>query len=76
MKFLRSLYLLNRLFLCISGLVAAFILTFILDGWVIVPKVLVLVFLSVLLTDLILLYRTRRGLHGYRFVPEGAAETS
>jgi uncharacterized protein (DUF58 family) len=69
-KFIRSLYLLNRLFLCIGALVAIFILTFILDGWVIVPKVLFLVFLSVVLTDLILLYRTRRGLHGNRFVPE------
>lgn len=70
MKFIRSLYLRNRLFTGIGFLVALFILTFILDGGLIVAKILFLVLLSVMLTDLVLLYRTRRGLHGHRSAPE------
>lgn len=70
MKFIRSLYLRNRLFLATGGIVALFILSFVINRMIIVPKVLFYFFLAVVLTDLILLYRTRRGLHGYRFTPE------
>ncbi len=53
------------------GIIAScFILTFIFGDFILIPKVLFAAFLGVLLTDLILLYRTRRGLHGHRFAPE------
>jgi uncharacterized protein (DUF58 family) len=69
-KLLRSLYLNNRLFLGIGIIAACFILSFILSDFIIVPKVLFAIFLGVVLTDLILLFRIKRGLHGHRFAPE------
>ena len=70
MKLFRSLYLNNRLFLFIGIVVMAFILNFVLGGWTIIPKTLFFLLLSISLTDIILLFRTRKGLHGYRFTPE------
>lgn len=70
MKFLQALYLNNRIFIAIGVLVALFILSFILDGFIIIPKILFFLLIAVLLTEIILLFRTRKGLHGYRFVPE------
>jgi uncharacterized protein (DUF58 family) len=67
---LRSLYLNNRLFQAIGVIAACFILSFILSDFIIIPKVLFTIFLGVLLTDLILLFRLKRGLHGHRFAPE------
>lgn len=49
---------------------ACFILSFILGDFIVIPKVLFAILLGVLLTDLILLYRIKRGLHGHRFAPE------
>jgi uncharacterized protein (DUF58 family) len=69
-KLLRALYLNNRLFIALGAVVAAFIVSFIADAWTIVPKGLFYLVLAVMITDIILLFRTRRGLHGYRFTPE------
>jgi uncharacterized protein (DUF58 family) len=69
-KLLKSLYLRNRLFIVIGVLVALFVFSFIVDTLIIVPKILFYLFLAAVLTDVILLYRTRKGLHGYRFLPE------
>jgi uncharacterized protein (DUF58 family) len=69
-KFFRSLYLNNRFFL-VSGIIAGcFIVSFIVDGFILVPKILFSVALAVVLTDTLLLYRTRKGMHGHRFTPE------
>lgn len=70
MKFLRSLYLCNRLFHALGVVVAVFILCFIFDLGALPGKALFLVFIAVLFTDLLLLYRTRKGLNGSRFAPE------
>ena len=70
MKFIRHLYLSNRLFLVAGIIAACFIISFIAGGFIVIPKALFVVFLAVLLTDLILLFRTRRGLQGHRFTPE------
>ena len=70
MKFLRALYLNNRLFIAIGIIVAMFILTFIWGSFVLIPKVLFFIFVALLLTDGLLLFRTKKGLHGYRFTPE------
>jgi len=69
-KLIRSLYLNKRLFLAIGIVVIAFIVSFILGGWTIIPKALFFLLLAISLTDSILLFRTRKGLHGYRFTPE------
>lgn len=70
MKILRSLYLRNRLFIITGTIVVLFIVSFVIDSLIIVPQILFYVFIAVVTTDLVLLYRTRKGLHGYRFTPE------
>lgn len=70
MKLFRTLYLQNRIFIVIGIIVAIFILAFVLTSFVVLPKILFFLFIAVLLTDAILLYRARKGLHGYRFTPE------
>ncbi|MBN8577027.1 MAG: DUF58 domain-containing protein [Cytophagales bacterium] len=70
MKLIRSLYLGNRLFAAISAVVIVFILAFVFNftGWV--PKILFLLLLAIVLTDLLLLYRTNRGLKGQRLLAD------
>lgn len=70
MKFIRSLYLRNRLFHTVGILIAVFIVSFIFERWIIIPKILYGVVLATAITDLLLLYRTRKGLNGHRFAPE------
>ncbi len=67
---LRSLYLNNRLFWAAGSLVVLFIICFILGDYIIVPKILFFLLLGVILTDLLLLYRVQRGLHGERIVAD------
>jgi uncharacterized protein (DUF58 family) len=66
MKLIRNIFFNNRLFRYAGLIVAVFILTFILGGGYIVPKILFLIFIAVQLTDLILLFRVARGLAGQR----------
>jgi uncharacterized protein (DUF58 family) len=47
-----------------------FILAFIVGEFIVIPKAVFFLFLGVLLTDFILLYRTRKGFHGVRFTPD------
>ncbi len=71
MKFFRPLYLNNRLFIAIALIVTCFIVSFIVGGWfVIFSKVLFFLLISGILTDSILLFRIKKGLHGYRVTPE------
>ena len=70
MKFIRSLYLSNRFFLVAGLLAACFIGIFIFDFSPVIGQILFLVLLAILLTDLLLLYRPRKGLLGHRFAPE------
>ncbi|HYI78074.1 MAG TPA: DUF58 domain-containing protein, partial [Chryseolinea sp.] len=71
MKFLRSLYLNNRLFIAILIVVALFIASFIMGGWILLlSKGLFFLLLSAVLTDLILLFRIKKAISGYRITPE------
>ncbi|MEO7988327.1 MAG: DUF58 domain-containing protein [Chryseolinea sp.] len=70
MKGFRSLYLNNRLFLAIIIVVVTFLVSFLVDAFIVIPKALFILVLAIIFTDLILLFRTRKGLHGYRFTPE------
>ena len=70
MKFIRSLYLNNRLFLSIGIVAFSFIVSFIAGVGVVVAEILFFILLATVLTDILLLYRTRRGLHGNRVTPE------
>jgi len=69
-KIIRSLYLNNRLFWAISILVALFIISFIVGDYIVIPKILFFGFLSLILTDLILLFRVRKGFGGERIAPD------
>src|SRR5688572_620746 len=70
MKLIRTLYLSKRLFQMAGAVVLVFILTFVFDTPVIIPKILFVGWLALALTDLMLLYRSRVGLRGGRHVPE------
>lgn len=70
MKGIKSLYFNNRFFLATGIVATCFIFSFILGGYIIVPQILFYVTLAFLLTDLIFLYRTKKGLRGHRFTPE------
>ena len=70
MKLIRTLYLSKRLFQTAGVVVFAFILSFVFDSSVLIPKVLFMGWLALAFTDLILLYRNRVGLRGDRRVPE------
>lgn len=70
MNFIRSLYINDRFFWATGLLASLFIFAFVLGGFVVVPKILFGIFLAVLFTDLILLYRVRYGIRGERTAPD------
>lgn len=70
MKLIRALYLGNRLFVLVGTVVSTFILTFVLGEGYIIPKILFLLLLATVLTDVVLLFKTTRGLRGERIVAE------
>ncbi len=70
MNFIRSLYLNNRFFQLLGIVAACFIFVFVVGAWIIVPKILFGIFLALVITDLLLLHRVKRGIHGHRFAPE------
>lgn len=66
MKLIRNLYLGNRLFALVGGIVGVFIVTFILSDGYIFPKILFFLLLAAFLTDILLLFRVKQGLRGER----------
>jgi uncharacterized protein (DUF58 family) len=66
MKMVRDLFLSNRIVWVAGFIVVAFVITFVLGGGYFIPKILFFIFLAAQLTDLILLFRVRRGLSGKR----------
>jgi len=69
-RFFNSLFLTDRLFLLISCIVLLFVLTFILDAFYFFPKALFFILLAALVTDLILLYRAKKGISGERVMAD------
>ncbi len=70
MKYLRSLYLGNRLFLIIGILVVGFVVTFIVGGGYLIPQVGTFALVAAIVTDVLLLFRVTRGLRGERLVAD------
>ncbi|NOT75019.1 MAG: DUF58 domain-containing protein [Cyclobacteriaceae bacterium] len=70
MKVFRNLYINNRFFYIIGALVVLFILTFVLSNGVWIPKILFYLFVGVILTDALLLFRVKRGMNGHRLAPD------
>jgi uncharacterized protein (DUF58 family) len=69
-KFIKSLYLTNRLFWATGSIAALFIFCFIIGDFVIVPKILFYLLLATVFTDLLLLFRVRKGMNGERIAPD------
>lgn len=70
MKRFRSLYLDNRFFLAVIIIVFCFIIVFITEAPIFIPKALFILLLAALISDLIILFRIKRGLIGHRFTAE------
>ncbi len=70
MQYLRKLYLNTRLFLAAGIVVMAFIVSFVLGSGIVIAKALFFIYVAIVVTEIILLFRTRKGLHGFRFTPE------
>jgi uncharacterized protein (DUF58 family) len=70
MKLARDLYLSSRLFYGMGIVVGGFIISFIFDGYILIPKILFLFFMALIITDGLLLFRVRKGLRAHRFTPE------
>ena len=70
MKFIRALYFNNRFFQGVILLVLAFITSFIFDLPTWLAKGLSLILFTVLLVDLLILFRIKKGIRAHRFTPE------
>ncbi len=67
---IRSLYLTKRFFLALAGLVLLFVLGFSFAWLFGVARVGFVVFVLLVLADLLLLYRVKKGISGHRITPE------
>lgn len=70
MKLFRNLYLNTRLFAACTGVVLIFIVTFIAGAFYMLPKILFFLLMAALATDVVLLFRVRKGLEGDRSVAD------
>jgi uncharacterized protein (DUF58 family) len=70
MKILRDLYLNNRIFWMAGMIVFIFVITFVMGGGYSVPQILFFVFVFIQFTDLVLLFRVRRGLSVKRILAD------
>lgn len=71
MKFFKALYLNPRLFIAIAVVVMFFVISFISPSWIFIfSKALFFLLLALATTDLILLFRIKKGIHGFRDTPE------
>jgi uncharacterized protein (DUF58 family) len=70
MKLLRALYLNNRLFQILILLIALFVTGYFFEILLIPAKVLFLLFVALVITDILLLFTIKKGLLTRRFTPE------
>ncbi len=70
MNLLRNLFPNNRFFQACGGLAVLFILSFVLGGFLLVPQILFYLFLAIIFTDDLLLFRVKTGLDGHRMVAD------
>ncbi|MGE0588906.1 MAG: DUF58 domain-containing protein [Cyclobacteriaceae bacterium] len=69
-RLIKSLFISHRFFQVIIGLVLLFILSFVLQGLIWIPKILFFSLIAACIVDLVLLYRVKKGLLGARFTPD------
>jgi uncharacterized protein (DUF58 family) len=65
-KLIKSLFLTPRLFTALTTVVMLFVFSFVVSGYFWVPQLLFYVLLGAIVTDLLLLYRVKKGMHGER----------
>ena len=70
MKLIKDIYLNARLFKVIVIIIVLFILSFIIESFILIPKIALLLLVAVTIADMLVLFRIKRGLHGYRITPE------
>lgn len=70
MKHIKTLFLNPRFFQAIGVIIVAFVAGFIVPAFIVMAKLLFLLLLAAVATDLLLLYRVRKGLGGNRLVPD------
>ncbi|MGC4021003.1 MAG: DUF58 domain-containing protein [Cyclobacteriaceae bacterium] len=70
MKLLRNLFLTNRLFTALGSIVLIFIIAFIAGSYYFLPEILFFVLLAAILSDVILLFRVRKGMSGERILAD------
>ena len=70
MRIIRLLFITNRFFIGIGVIVSLFIITFVVGGFYFIPKILFFLIVAAVFTDLILLFRVKRGLQGERTTPD------
>jgi len=69
-KQFNTLFLNPRFFQAIGAIAAAFVVSFVVPAFIIIPKLLFFLLLALVATDFILLYGARKGLGGNRLVPD------
>jgi uncharacterized protein (DUF58 family) len=69
-KFFKSLYLNNRLFHVIILIACGFVFCFWFPALIILPQIALYLMFGFLVTDILLLYRTRVGMRGQRYTPD------
>jgi len=67
---LRAIFLNNRFFIAVGIVITLFIVSFVVTPILIVVKGMFFLFLGLVLTDLLLLFRTRVGMRGARITPD------
>ncbi len=70
LKFIKSLYLSERLFLILLGFVIAFVIAYLVEPLFIIFKFTFLLFLLTIIVDILLLYLTPNGIKANRLLPE------
>ncbi|MTI19795.1 DUF58 domain-containing protein, partial [Fulvivirga sp. RKSG066] len=70
MAVIKALYLTNKLFTAIIGIVVLFVFAYFFPTFLVIPKVLFFTLLATTLADAILLFKNKKGVKGIRFTPE------
>ena len=70
MNFLKQLYIQNRFFYVIIGIMVLFVISFIVPLWFNIVKLLLLLVLTFFLLDILILFTTKKGIHAERTLTE------
>ncbi|MDO6766506.1 MULTISPECIES: DUF58 domain-containing protein [Cellulophaga] len=69
-QFFKDLFLNNRFFYAMFGIIVLFVLSFIFSSLLLIAKLLLFVFLALVLVDVLILFLTKKGIDAVRELPE------